>query len=73
MAGVPATWSERISAAEALRGLAPSTLFQMPADDVRAFRVMAGLVRQLPCFRLHLGLELDQIAPAVRSLLSNSG
>jgi len=73
VAGRPETAWARISPAEALRGLAPSTLFQLPADDARGLRAMAGLVRQLPCFRLDLGLRLEAIAPAVVALLAETG
>jgi hypothetical protein len=46
----------RTSAGEALRAIAPSTLFQLPAQEPRsAMSAMAELVRTLPVYELELG------------------
>lgn len=59
---------EPISAGQALRGLAPSTIFQMPTQDAASFAAMAALVRQLPCYQLLLGSRFDMIPPAIETL-----
>jgi hypothetical protein len=48
---------ERISPAEAVRIAAPSTLQQLPGDEARKLRALAGVFTALPCFRLHLARE----------------
>lgn len=50
-----------ISAAEALRSVAPSTLMQLYRDDRSACGDLAALVRGLPCWRLELGGGLDAV------------
>jgi hypothetical protein len=47
--------AERINPADALRALAPSTIFQLAGGRARAFEQMARLVRMLPCWRLVIG------------------
>lgn len=58
-----------IAPVEALRGLAPSTLFQLPGQGSKHFQAMAALVRQVPCFRLELGSDFPAIPAEIRSLL----
>ena len=50
-----------VSAMQALRSLAPSTLLQLPGADAGALETMAALVRVLPSFRLELGPDLNAI------------
>ncbi len=57
------------SAAEALKALAPSTLFLKPPFEAKTVRVLADLVRSLPCYRLDLGTATDEIAGKVRTVL----
>ena len=71
IAGSAETTWRRIPPAEALRGLAPSTLFQLPGEDPGGLRAMAALVRQLPCFHLALGNRFEAIAPAVAALIAD--
>lgn len=70
--GLPDTRAVRISPAEGLLGLAPSTLFQMPSKDADRLRVMARFVRETPCYRLELGTQLEQIAPALGRLIASA-
>jgi hypothetical protein len=72
VAGTTETTWRRIAPVEALRGLAPSTLFQLPAEDPAGLRAMAALVRRLPCFRLALGRRFEGIAPAIAVLLAEA-
>lgn len=59
-----------ISAAEALRHLAPSSLFQLAGAGHDDLRLLADLVRAVPCHRL--GLHPDRAAnpPVIASLLA---
>lgn len=61
----------RITAAEALRALAPSTLWQLPGAEATAWAEMAALVRALPAYRLELGGDPAQTAGVVRALLES--
>ena len=51
----------------ALRGLAPSTLFQLSAPSREHLRIMAGLTRQLPCYQLALGTDFASIPAFIRN------
>lgn len=46
---------EPMSAMEALRAVAPSTIFQMPGDRAPGFSRLAAVVRTVPCHGLLLG------------------
>jgi hypothetical protein len=69
--GKPPTTVEPIPPGEALRALAPSTFVQLSPDDPSTFRDLASLIRQIPCFRLHLGTRTEEIPPIIRELLTS--
>ena len=54
----------------ALAGLAPSTLFQLPGAGPEAMRLMARLLREVPCYALECGTDVAGIPPAIEGLLS---
>ena len=58
-----------ISPVEALKALAPSTLFQLIGASQKDLRAMAELVRKVPCYRLELGTDLAAIPRAIEQLL----
>lgn len=58
----------RIGPAAALRALAPSTLFQLPGSDARAFAALAALVRVLPAFEIDLGARPQAALGALAEL-----
>ena len=62
-----------ISAAETLRTLGPSTIFQLPGAGQEAFRLLARLVRAVPSFRLEVGPDVSTVASVVEELLSQFG
>jgi hypothetical protein len=62
----------RASGAEALRALAPTTVFQLPGNDGEAFAWMASLVRTLPAFVLDLGDDRDRIPHCVSQAIEAS-
>jgi hypothetical protein len=62
---------ERITPGIALRGLAPSTLFQLTAPSPQHLRMMAELTRQLPCYQLALGTDFDSIPAFIRNHLNS--
>jgi hypothetical protein len=55
---------------EALRALAPSTLFQMPGDRADSLSRMSALVRDLPCFRLSVGENPASSRPFLEDILA---
>ena len=57
-----------ITAAEALRGLAPSTVFQHGGGGKRTLEVLARLTRRLPCHRLELGSDVERIPAHIVAL-----
>lgn len=68
--GAGPTRTVKIGPAEALRALAPSTLMQLPgAAKAGTWGVMAELVRRVPCYRLELGGNTGEVAPALRELI----
>lgn len=58
-----------ISAMEALRGLAPSTLLQVSGYAGRHLQAMAQLVRNVPCYRLELGENYATIPRTIADLI----
>jgi len=58
-----------IAPGEALRALAPSTMFQMAGAGASTFTSLGALVKAVPAFRLDLGSDLPAVAASVGSLL----
>ncbi len=56
-------------AAQVLRALAPSTLFQLPNSGANALRLMAKLIGGLPRYALNLGTDLEQVPRVIGALL----
>lgn len=59
-----------VSPGVALRGLAPSTLFQVSGHGRHHLKVMAGLMRKLPAYRLELGTDFASIPTTIESFLN---
>jgi hypothetical protein len=59
-------------AADALRALAPSSLFQLPGASAATFGFFAALARRLPAFHLDLGTDAHNVGAVIRELLENS-
>ena len=57
------------SRAAALAALAPSTIFQLHPPHPEGLAFMATLVRQVPCFSLELGSDVQRIPRAILTLL----
>ena len=58
--------------AEMLRALAPSSVLLFPLAGDAAFRRMADLCRELPCWRAELSDDPDDVAATLRGLLTVS-
>lgn len=56
----------RASGADALRALAPTTVFQLPGNDATTVAWMARLVREVPAYALDLGDDRDAIPALVQ-------
>jgi hypothetical protein len=67
------TTIERLKAHEAGLALAPSSVFQLPGDQLEGFGFLAGLVRRLPAFQVNLSEEPAEIADAIGSFMSKGG
>lgn len=57
-----------ISPARALRGLAPSTLLQLPGGGAQSLTIMTKILSEVPAFSIELGSP-ESVAPAIRELL----
>ncbi len=62
----------RATGAEALRALAPTTVFQLPGNDGAAFSWIASVARSLPAFALDLGDDRAEIPGLVRRAIEES-
>lgn len=71
--GRPETRAVPISAAVALRGIAPSTILQNGDEGPRTLAILAGLASRLPCYRLELGSELEQIPMCIERIIAANG
>ncbi len=66
-----ASSSQILSRGEALRALAPSTLFQMPGDRSTSLAHMTALIRKLPCWQLDIGSEPDAAQPLIEEIIAS--
>ena len=68
--GLPETRLRPASPSEALRALAPSSLFQLPGTGQSEFLVLGDFVKSVPCYHLELGTNLDAIPETIRKELA---
>jgi hypothetical protein len=55
--------------AEGIKALAPSTLYIQTGDQKEAFRILADLVRRIPCYTLELGRDFASVPAAIEEFL----
>lgn len=55
-----------------LRDLLPSTFIYQPGASAQEMRIMADLVRSVPCRRIHFGSDLDRIPGAVKQAIAEA-
>ncbi|SRR5579871_6857329 len=67
--GAPNTRLEACAPSEALLGLAPSTIAQLPCAAQADANRLAALTEKLPAYKLVLGRDLAEIPAAVRRVL----
>lgn len=72
VAGLPQSRLRRASGAEALRALAPTTLFQLPGSGGAEFEGITALSRALPAWALELGTDFDAIPRLLAGLVAES-
>jgi hypothetical protein len=70
--GQPDTRLRPATAAEGLKAIGPSTIFQLPGAGLREFQVLARLVREVPVLTLEVGTDLSQIPTVIADLLARS-
>lgn len=68
--GLRETTLKRSSTAHALAALAPSTIFQLPRAGAEAFKFLAAIAKQVPCFTFEAGTDISGIPPAIERLLA---
>jgi hypothetical protein len=56
-------------AGEAVRALAPSTLFQLPGAGPKNFGLIVALMNRLPCFQIELGSEPAVVPQSLREFM----
>ena len=64
---------EPLSRMEAVRAVASSTIAQVPGTGGAVLTATAAFVRQLPCYRLRVGSDMDRIAACVDHLARSDG
>ena len=69
--GLPETNLKKSSTAHALAALAPSTIFQLPRAGAEAFKFLAGIAKQVPCFTFEVGTDLSGIPAAIERFLDD--
>ncbi|HWP47776.1 MAG TPA: hypothetical protein VNM22_11490 [Candidatus Limnocylindrales bacterium] len=67
--GRPETTLTLATPIAALRAFAPSSLFLFPGTGQFEFLALADLVRQIPCYHLELGTELERISETMMKML----
>ena len=60
---------EPLSRAVALREVVSSTIAQIPGADGAVLSATAAFMRQLPCYRLRIGADMERIAARVADLV----
>jgi len=70
--GAAETTLAPMSRAEALRGLAPSTVFQQDVPARPVLATLARLVARLPCYRLALGADLAAIPDVIARVIDGA-
>jgi hypothetical protein len=68
--GGRATRVSRLSAADTLRALAPSTLFNVPGSGESVLERLGALVRQVPGYALDLGVDAREVPDVIRGILA---
>jgi hypothetical protein len=72
ISGRPETHIRPARAADGLKALAPSTMFQLAGNGQPALQTMANLVRSTPCFTIELGTEIAAIPGVIREFLRDT-
>ncbi len=70
IAGGSETTLRPVSQISALRALAPSSIFQLPGAGRTEFETLARLVKEIPCYALELGSNLERIPEVISGLLA---
>jgi hypothetical protein len=70
VAGTENSWVSEISKADALKALAPSSIFQLSGANSATFNNLITLIRTIPTFRLNLGTTVNNIPEVIKKLLS---
>ncbi|MFK7845252.1 MAG: hypothetical protein AB8G77_08120 [Rhodothermales bacterium] len=60
-----------LSKAKAMLALAPSGAFQMPDDRANSLKFAASIVRNLPCYRIELGSDPNEVTDAIYKYLEH--
>lgn len=71
VAGLEATEFRPADPATAVRGLGPSTVFQLPGRPGPALRAMGALAERVPVFDAALGRDLDRVPGELAQLLDD--
>jgi hypothetical protein len=69
----PRTRIVPVSAAAAVRRMAPSTMIHLPGSEGGELAAMARLATRWPAYALELGRDRDEIVSVIRSVLAGEG
>jgi hypothetical protein len=71
VSGQPRTHLRKASPFSALKALAPSTIYQLAGSGQQELSKMSRLVREVPCYHLDLGTELQEIPDVIMKVVSS--
>jgi hypothetical protein len=69
--GLPETTLTPATSALGLMALAPSTLFQLSYANQASFREIAQFTKQVPCYHLNLGTQIEKIPDVISKFLND--
>ncbi|MEM8857424.1 MAG: serine kinase [Chloroflexota bacterium] len=67
--GKPKTRIVKAPASAGFKALAPATIFQLAGNGREAFSAMVRLSRQVPCYKIELGTEINKIPSVIKEFL----
>jgi len=69
ISGLKHTELRQVSPAKAYLALVPSTIYQLPGVEQKAFQIMGEMIKKLPCYVLEIGTDLSLIPDTILNFL----
>ena len=72
LSGLPFPRIDKIPPAQGLLALGPSTVFQLPGFEERAFRNLGEVIKKVPCYSLELSPDMEKNAHFLSQFLNRA-